>query len=150
MSAKPFWTARRQLVWDSVLRNLASENITYQCYAARGCRIVGPGPGGPGEPDLLEVEMDAPGVGGPPAPPKDGLLGTVIIDARGFDRWGFVDDFFATSPLKAFFAPAGRKQIESDIARDLSVCVTSAAVRPSPRACTFRRWEPCKAPHQRT
>lgn len=46
------------VVWDYVLRNLVSDNITYECYSARGYRTVGPG--GPGEPDLLELEMDAP------------------------------------------------------------------------------------------
>jgi hypothetical protein len=51
------------------------------------------------------------------------VTGTVIIDARGFDRWGFSDEFFAlASPLRDFFADeAGRPQVQSDIAYDFSV-----------------------------
>lgn len=141
------------VVWDYVLRNLVSDNITYECYDARSYRSVGPGPGGPGEPDQLELEMDAPPdpalakarvllpslgrppfpvVVGPPAPPITRRPGTVIIDARGFDRWGFADDFFATSPLHAFFA-AGRPQIQSAIAHDLSVRGTLASGAPFPK-----------------
>lgn len=143
------------VVWDYVLRNLVSDNITYECYSARGYRNIGPG--GPGQPDLLELEMDAPrdpalattsagrwrallpllglppapGGGGPPAPPVARRPATVFIDARGFDRWGFADDFFATSPLHAFFT-AGRSQIPSAIGYDLSVRGRLASGGPFP------------------
>ncbi len=83
-----------------------------------------------------------PGVGGTPAPPIVRRPGTVIIDARGFDRWGFADDFFApTPPLRDFFADKDRRppQILSQIAFDLSVRgpLAGGADFP-PRACTFR------------
>ncbi|UXA08309.1 SidA/IucD/PvdA family monooxygenase [Mycobacterium sp. SMC-2] len=140
------------VVWDYVLRNLVSDNITYECYNALRYRIVGPG--GPGMPDLLELEMDAPPdpaqamasasrprllagllpgvpliprVGRTPAPPIVRRPGTVIIDARGFDRWGFVDDFFMKSPLRSAFAPGGQPQILSAIAYDLSVRGTTGS-----------------------
>lgn len=125
------------VVWDYVLRNLVSDNITYLSYDARGYRPVGPGPGGAGEPDELVLEMDAPpnpglpsppGVGGPPIATRPG---TVMIDARGFDRWGFADDFFAASPLHAFFV-AGRRQIPAAIDYDLSVHGTLANGAPFP------------------
>jgi hypothetical protein len=118
------------VVWDYVLRNLVSDNITYECYSA--CEYRNVGRGGPGEPDLLELEMVAPPdpalpvVVGTPAPPIVRRPGTVIIDARGFDRWEFVDDLFAASPLRAFFAAAGQRQILSAIAYDISVGGTLA------------------------
>jgi mycobactin lysine-N-oxygenase len=150
------------VVWDYVLRNLVSDKIRYRSYEAREFRNVGPGPGGPREPDELILELDAPrdpvlkkavqllsslellsltpplslrvlpsptvAVATPP-PPIAAQPATVFIDARGFDRFGFVDDFFATSPLSAFFDakdPNRRPQIESDIAKDLCVVGTLA------------------------
>ena len=128
------------VVWDYVLRNLVSDNITYESYSARGYRSAGPG--GPGQPDLLKLEMDAPpdpalaqalallpSLGlppfptfvGPPAPPLEFRPGTVIVDARGFDRWGFADEFLATSGLRPCFDGPRRQQILGTIAHDLSV-----------------------------
>ena len=129
------------VVWDYVLRNLVSDNITYESYSARSYRTVGPG--GPRVPDFLALEMDAPpdpalslarsllpslaAFVGPPAPPLATRPGTVIIDARGFDRWGFADDFFVTSALHPFFQTSARSQILATIGYDLSVRGTLAS-----------------------
>lgn len=134
------------VVWDNVLQNLVSDNITYECYnALRYHTVGGPSVGGPGEPAELALEMEVPrdpalavkaesGLPGwlrtwlssfaPPPPPLFRRPGTVIIDARGFDRWGFAQEYFATtSPLRAFFADPDRyRQILWDVASDLSVC----------------------------
>jgi len=138
------------VVWDYVLRNLVSDNITYECYSARGYRTVGPG--APGEPDLLELELDAPpdpalaaarallpSLGlpafvsvGPPPPPIARRPASIFIDARGFDRWGFADEFFAASALHPFFAAPGRAQILAAIGLDLSVQGTLAGGVPFP------------------
>jgi mycobactin lysine-N-oxygenase len=120
------------VVWDYVLRNLVSDNITYMSYDALGYRPVGPGPG---RPTQLQLKMGAPpvpGVVGPPAPPITERPATVFIDARGFDRWGFVDDFFAASPLHPFFDAAGKRKIPSTITNDLSVSGTLASGAPFP------------------
>lgn len=110
------------VVWDSVLRNLVSDNIGYESYSARGYRSIGPA--GLGQPDLLKLEMDAPpdprvaqalamlpllGLPaapifvGPPPPPLTTRPASVFVDARGFDRWGFADEFFAASGLRPCF-----------------------------------------------
>ncbi|SDZ70662.1 L-lysine 6-monooxygenase (NADPH-requiring) [Variovorax sp. YR266] len=128
------------VVWDYVLRNLVSDNITYESYSARGYRNAGSG--GPGQPDLLKLEMDAPpdpavaqalallpvlGLPAlppfvaPPAAPLTTRPGTVIVDARGFDRWGFADEFFAASGLRPCFDAGRRQQILGSIGHDLSV-----------------------------
>jgi mycobactin lysine-N-oxygenase len=133
------------VVWDYVLRNLVSDNITYECYnALRYHPVVPVAPGAPGDPEL-ELEMEGPPdpalattsaplwrqLAGallplPPSPPASPIVrrpGTVIVDARGFDRWGFADEFFAPAPpLRDFFADRDRRlQILSQIAFDLSV-----------------------------
>jgi hypothetical protein len=136
------------VVWDYVLRNLVSDNITYECYDARKFLNVGPHPGGPGQPDRLELELDAspdpvlakardllnqhgiplpPPIGGPPTPQTVTRSASVFIDARGFDRFGFADDLFAKSPLRPFFiTEAAQRQIPLDIGYHLNVCGTFA------------------------
>jgi mycobactin lysine-N-oxygenase len=135
------------VVWDYVLRNLVSDNITYECYnALRYHTVDDPVPElrlemqAPHDPDLAmrsapplwrALKILFPSFGLPPSPPAPPIVrrpGTVIIDARGFDRWAFSVDFFApTSPLRDFFAEEKRRpQIQSDIAYDLSVRGTLA------------------------
>jgi mycobactin lysine-N-oxygenase len=120
------------VVWDYVLRNLVSENITYESYDALGYRRVGPGPG---RPQQLQLEMSEPPVPGRrrrPAPPITTRSASIFIDARGFDRWGFVDDFFAASPLRSFLDAASKRRTPWTIARDLSMRGTLASGAPFP------------------
>lgn len=128
------------VVWDYVLRNLRSDNINYESYSARGFAVKGQGPAL--TPDLLDLELDIPpdstltrargllaALGGfalgpfvgPLRPPPAKREATVFVDARGFDRWGFVDDLFATSPLRPFFASANQAAIQSDMTFDLCI-----------------------------
>lgn len=137
------------VVWDYVLRNLVSDNITYECHTADCYRTrapLDPLPDEPDAPDELAVEMKLPDPAqaktltglwrrwvefvlpqlGHPSFQGIQIPGTVIVDARGFDRWGFVNDFFAGSPMQTFFDGEARHgDIESDIGYDLSVQATT-------------------------
>lgn len=156
------------VVWDYVLRNLVAQNITYKCYSAVEYHIAG-APGHPDEPGELQVTVEvpteperetkptrplprrlldallpghapAPDIGGTAPPQPIRLSATIVIDARGFDRWGFVNDFFATSPLRTVFigedepaTKAKRNEIVSDIEYDLSVGATLPDGREFPK-----------------
>jgi mycobactin lysine-N-oxygenase len=133
------------VVWDDVLRNLVSDNINYVSNSAVG--FLNKGAGYPGEPDVLDLKMAPPPnpalrtpAGTPPPPaPITPLPGSVFIDARGFDQWGFAGKFFTAPPLYDFFAPppspgepSNRDIIPSAIDLYLSVQGTLASSAPFP------------------
>jgi len=125
------------VVWDYVLRNLVSDNIVYECYEAK--RFVPRGPGLGGLPAELAVELHHPqdpadvqrrnilqAVGqmlspARPAVPATSLNASVFIDARGFDRWWFVDRLLSSSALKSHFVEANRPSVLVDVDRSLAV-----------------------------
>jgi len=115
----------RGIVWTSVIDDLADQdNIVYQCYEARGFTAPTGIAAAPGNIPRIFVELDA--VGPPPHPPVPGgypilLDATVFVDARGFDRYWFVNSLLQSSPLQAHFAAPNRPIIEADITHCLSV-----------------------------
>ena len=125
-SAKNIFNARlnKGIVWTSVIDELANQdNIIYQCYDVQGFTVPGPttfGPGG-GPPKLfaqLAPYGPAPHpilVGGYPIL----LDATVFVDARGFNRYWFVNSLLQRAAHKAHFA--NPQTVETQITSCLSV-----------------------------
>jgi hypothetical protein len=127
----------RGVVWGSVLQALTSENLSYLSYEVRqfvpSTRPVLAGP------PAIDAELDDPvapvdairaeaygelGVAPPPQrfPPRPSIQipGSVFVDARGFDRWWFVDSLIHPR-LRGHFSQANRNSIEEEITDCLAV-----------------------------
>jgi len=139
--AKQAYTQRlnRGVVWVQVLESINKTNVFYRSYDVRRF-VPSSAPVLPGHDPGIYAELHDPlsafdrirgaayaELGQPPPaprfPPRAHVLesATVFIDARGFDRWWFVDAFFQNSALNPQFAVPSRFSIASNIGSALDL-----------------------------
>ena len=106
------------VVWDYVLKNLDSAQIKYSCSDVHRVSVLGGRHTGLYPEVVVDVQQPTPrGVAS--TGPVTQLAAAVFIDARGFDRWSFVD--LLAPHLQGHFSPRNRKAVEAAIDDSLMV-----------------------------
>jgi mycobactin lysine-N-oxygenase len=113
------------VVWDSVLKNLATEKISYLCAQVK-CLEVLATPHQGLYPDVLAHFHPPVARGASWRGPVNRQAGAVFIDARGFDRWWFQS--LLSPPLRAGFT--NRNLILDTISRELMISQTATGPFP--------------------